>query len=1132
MPRSQPDVPYVGLRPFERHEADRFFGRAKDSQRLCDQILSGRLTILYAQSGLGKSSLLRALAIPQLESNEAHVDYFDSWAHEDPFAVLRERVIELAAGAGVPDPGRGSPTLLELVRLVNKVAGRSVILILDQFEEFLVHHGQEIDPLRAELAALIRSPKVDATVVLALREEFLAALEPFRQHIPDLFLGAYRLEPLSEPDLRDAICRPADVCGGFCEPGMAELLIRDLREKHSGAAGAGPPPIELPMLQLVCQQLWKDAGGGRLSRELYERLGGAQPILDRYVRELMPRGFKAQVLTAQLLVYLAPPSGLKISYTAGDLSRIAALQRDVAEAELARLSDARILRTRQHSAGVRYELQHDAFIHVLSSWRDRVLKHRRWKRLVWNAISVVGLVVLVYVGDRLLYLEPRDRKDLRFQAAISAGDPLVSALALAKLGDSRNSDQYVADLQRVATAPIPAAVLREAGSEPPKAVVSAWFTPDGKQAGTASSDGVFRLRSADGRAKPKEVRTPGELSMVVVSSDDQWIAAATKNEVRLIGSDGSPSISVRSPSGDISALGLSVNGGIVHRIAAAYENPPPARRNRPDFRIRVWNGSGTTLTDIATKHEGQITAVCFNASGNRLLTASLDGTAKVWDLDRPGTPPVTLGGEKWHGRKQESSSLPEIYSAAFSPDGGWVLCGLDDGRVIVLDSDGHGDHVDLIGHTEPVIHVSFSADGQRIVTGSRDRTARIWDLRTEFINTAPPGAAPKFESRVISAPSVLLRGHTGAVTSARFSPDGSRIITASEDGTARIWWSESQEPRILAKHNRPVESIAFSPDGRLVASAGRDHLVHVWDVIKQAEIATLRGHSDWVHSVAFSPDGRTLATASSDHTIRLWDAASGHERGVRTLETGVLSVAFTPDGTGVIAATRGSPASVAIWPVIGSGSDPLLRLHEAPNAINSAAISKDGARFAAGLNDGQVLLWQREGQAWAVGRPPARIFEGASVFSVLFSPDGGRIAASSADWQTRLLDLSGKVIRQFQHRGEVRQIGFSSDRKLLVTASTEGTATIWDISTGLLRMTLSHSAGVRGAAFRPGTPELVTGSDDGVVRLWRIGGNELLNYLQNASTACLAPLDRVQFLGDSENSAERGYNNCEAGYGR
>lgn len=286
------NVPYVGLRPFEASESDRFFGRGRDAGLLCDKILSGRLTILYAQSGLGKSSLLRAMVIPRLEENHSRVIYFDAWAQEEPLLLLKDALASAANALGFADADRGSPTLTELARILCSADDSGLVLVLDQFEEFLVHHGESLDPLRNELGALLRSSRLDVTVVLSLREEFLAALEPLRQQILNLFQSTYRLEGLNDEDLRLAIEGPPRLFGGECEPQLAEQLVSDLRTP--GAPGEAGLLVELPMLQLVCQQLWSHAEQGRLTLALYQRLGGAKRILADHVRSLMPTRWQDQ----------------------------------------------------------------------------------------------------------------------------------------------------------------------------------------------------------------------------------------------------------------------------------------------------------------------------------------------------------------------------------------------------------------------------------------------------------------------------------------------------------------------------------------------------------------------------------------------------------------------------------------------------------------------------------------------------------------------------------------------------------------------------------------------------------------------------------------------------------------------
>jgi hypothetical protein len=438
---SPADGPYVGPRPFERRESKLFHGRTTETRILCDRILSGRLTILYGQSGLGKSSLLRTRVVPMVEDHGTRAVYFDNWSQPDPLVTLKEKLAGLAQSLGVPDAAGGSPTLTELARLIWGAGGLSLVLVLDQFEEFLVRNADRLDPLRGELAALVRST-ADVAVLLSLREEYLAALEPFRQKISNLFESAYRLEELPEKDLRDAILKPPEEFGGRCEAELADRLIADLKTGSATAATeARSSFVGLPMLQLVCRELWTQASAGDkvLSLALYQRLGGAQRIIDNYVSGLMPRRARDRTLTAGLLKQLAPRSGLKNPCSVEDLTD-AHSKAPAVEAELKRLSLAGILRSRRYNAGVIYELQHDAFIRVLREWRDVVLEHDRRRKKMLRAFSVLALVLTAALVSSWAAVRARQKRAAMLERQERQQADIEKAKQAASAGETRSQE--------------------------------------------------------------------------------------------------------------------------------------------------------------------------------------------------------------------------------------------------------------------------------------------------------------------------------------------------------------------------------------------------------------------------------------------------------------------------------------------------------------------------------------------------------------------------------------------------------------------------------------------------------------------------------------------------------------------
>jgi len=194
--------------------------------------------------------------------------------------------------------------------------------------------------------------------------------------------------------------------------------------------------------------------------------------------------------------------------------------------------------------------------------------------------------------------------------------------------------------------------------------------------------------------------------------------------------------------------------------------------------------------------------------------------------------------------------------------------------------------VTLRGHDQGVESAAFSPDGKYIVTASYDSTARVWEATS---------------GREVT----VLRGHESHVISGLFSPDGKYIVTASNDGTARVWEVMSRrEVAVLAgEHKGWVNSAAFSPDGKYIVTASGDGTAGVWETKSGREVAVLLWHAGSVNSAAFSPDGRYVVTASGDMTARVWEALSGPEVAMLLWHAGsVNSAAFSPEGRYVVTA--------------------------------------------------------------------------------------------------------------------------------------------------------------------------------------------------------------------------------------
>ncbi|CCA71411.1 related to WD40-repeat protein (notchless protein) [Serendipita indica DSM 11827] len=424
----------------------------------------------------------------------------------------------------------------------------------------------------------------------------------------------------------------------------------------------------------------------------------------------------------------------------------------------------------------------------------------------------------------------------------------------------------------------------------------------------------------------------------------------------------------------------------------------------------------------------------------------------------PGLPTMLRGHEH------------SVMTVKFSPDGSRIISGSLDKTIRMWDAEtGQQLGKPFEGHEDWVLAVEFSPDGSQIVSGSRDQTVRVWDAATGHLLGEP------------------LIGHEGEVSAIAISPDSSYIVSGSSDKTIRLWDAATGkslgEP--LVGHEYAVEAVAFSPDGLRVISGSDDGTIRLWDVDTRKPLGEpIEGHEDAVRAVAFSPDGLLIASGSKDNTIRLWDAKTGQPLGdpFEGHRSSVVAVAFSPDGSRIVSGSW--DYTLRLWDV--NTGQPLGRPFEGhEEGVYTVAFSPDGSRVISGSNDDTIRLWDAE-----TGQPLGELLESEddTVNAVQFSRDGSRIVSGSNDGMVRVWDaVTGQLLGEplFGHLDHVLAVAFSPDGSRIASGGADKSIYLWNVATGDVEELIEgHISGVWAIEFSPDGSQIVSSSGDGTIRLW------------------------------------------------
>ncbi|NEZ55198.1 hypothetical protein [Adonisia turfae] len=1116
--------------------------RQRDIDKLVNRIARDnfKLTIIHGQSGVGKSSTVRAGLIPTLRDRiiktrdvlTITLQYYSNWVDDLGYQLcdnLNRHEEE------VTNPLNSGKSILE--QLTQNQYRYISVLILDQFEEFFIGHSNQ-EERKNFLKFLSCCFKIPYTkVIIVMREDYLHYLLEF-EHLAtddyyitnDILSAAHRYEigNFSPEDAKAIIQSLTERTQFNLEPALVNILVRDLAGSTQQVR-----PIEL---QIVGAQLQTES---ITTLDAYNEKGPKSALVQRYLEEVIKDCGPENQQAANLVLYLLTDENeTRPPKTKDELeSALKALAQNLAT-EATRLD--LVLKIFVKSGLVfllpslpanRYQLVHDylvSYIRRQQTPRISELTAELEEEREQRQEAEKQRDELKELNKKLEEEQAQRRKtesDLqRAQQRIRRGT-ILSALAISgaiiavsfvyagwnnrtvriQLQGSELDRDSIITLQQFESEPLASLVNAMVSGQSLQNLINQSLNINKNQnsLNTMPAYGPYNTLQfiLDNIRSKNQIRGhQGDVYSVIFSPDGtQLLSSSEDGTVKLWNMQGTELATIETSPERIPVLNanFSQDGQL---IVTASKNGA----------VKVWDTQGQLIEQSLTHHQAAVNNVSFSPNNNRYIaTASDDNTAQIWDLESnksivlnhnapvkdvrfnpDGTILVTASTDGkarlWDidGKQlqmlldpSDSSSSSPLHGASFDPMGEFIATTAEDGEVKIWELENRSILQSFRAHSQPILGLSFSPDGTFLATTSADRTTRVWNFKT---------------GRRIDE----LKGHSQEIFSVNFNPRQSHILaTASADGSIRTWNMSNKEIAVLQhEDNTSFRSIQFSNSGEHLAAGALDGSLYLWKfqdpnpisieqgfTVDSADRFELRDQSP-IYSLRFSQDEKLIAASSEDGTIVIFDLP-----------------------------TKAIKEEILVNPELGDKHNPDDKI------VWDVDFSPDSQYIATASNaNGKLKIWDLNGN---LIQQEQMNDADAPLLAIRYSHDGRYIAAGGADGQITILDIeNNRIIKGSNEQpSSVLDLSFTPDDNFLVTASADNSVSVWNLFDSEQNLELeksfkAHINPVLGIDVSIDNQKIITSSEDGNIRLWSLQGKLLAEY----SSYRDKPVRSVQFLPDGK----------------